>query len=209
MLVRVWNELMLELSASINWRTSLVPAPAVIPAPVAYSNVVAFKTLVFGFQNRWHCSAVGCRWSCALRCAGGSVPRWSASVDCWGQVPIVLGSGTADKCPSGRVRWCLGEQCLVVWLWGRATSVVPASAGLRSGFVSTMSVPTLVTVSKSERSKRALFLGFGLGFCSNALAWDHAKPCQLCWWWRSQCEVTEGVSTVVREVKFSDHCKTS
>jgi hypothetical protein len=51
MLVRVWNELMLELSASINWRTSLVTAPEVIPAPVAYSNVVEFKTLVFGFQN--------------------------------------------------------------------------------------------------------------------------------------------------------------
>jgi len=33
--------------ASNNWRTSPVPAPAVIPAPVAYYNVVAFKTPVF------------------------------------------------------------------------------------------------------------------------------------------------------------------
>ncbi len=29
-----------------DWRASLVPAAAVIPAPVAYVNVVAVKTLV-------------------------------------------------------------------------------------------------------------------------------------------------------------------
>lgn len=49
MLVRVWNELMLELSASINWRTSLVPAPAVIPAPIAYIKVAIVKKLVVEF----------------------------------------------------------------------------------------------------------------------------------------------------------------
>ena len=32
--------------SSINWRTSLVPAPAVIPAPKAYINVVAVKGFV-------------------------------------------------------------------------------------------------------------------------------------------------------------------
>ena len=32
-----------------NWRASLVPAAAVIPAPVAYTNVVAVKKLVVGF----------------------------------------------------------------------------------------------------------------------------------------------------------------
>ena len=31
-----------------NWRASLVPAAAVIPAPVAYTKVVAVKTLVVG-----------------------------------------------------------------------------------------------------------------------------------------------------------------
>ena len=31
-----------------NWRASLVPAAAVIPAPVAYVNVVAVKKLVVG-----------------------------------------------------------------------------------------------------------------------------------------------------------------
>jgi hypothetical protein len=33
-----------------NWRTSLVPAPAVIPAPIAYIKVVAVKKLVVGFE---------------------------------------------------------------------------------------------------------------------------------------------------------------
>ena len=32
--------------ASNNWRASLVPAAAVIPAPIAYIKVVAVKTLV-------------------------------------------------------------------------------------------------------------------------------------------------------------------
>ena len=33
----------------IYWRASLVPAAAVIPAPIAYIKVVAVKTLVVGF----------------------------------------------------------------------------------------------------------------------------------------------------------------
>ena len=36
----------------IYWRTSLVPAVVVIPAPVAYIKVVAVKRLIVGF--RWH-----------------------------------------------------------------------------------------------------------------------------------------------------------
>jgi hypothetical protein len=32
-----------------HWRASLVPAAAVIPAPIAYANVVAVKKLVVGF----------------------------------------------------------------------------------------------------------------------------------------------------------------
>jgi hypothetical protein len=35
---------------SINWRASLVPAAAVIPAPRAYINVVAVKKPVVGFE---------------------------------------------------------------------------------------------------------------------------------------------------------------
>ena len=33
---------------SIDWRASLVPAAAVIPAPIAYIKIVAVKTLVVG-----------------------------------------------------------------------------------------------------------------------------------------------------------------
>ena len=45
-----WNEWILNLSISINWRASLVPAAAVIPATLAYIKVVAVKKLVVGFM---------------------------------------------------------------------------------------------------------------------------------------------------------------
>jgi hypothetical protein len=41
-----WNEYKLKLLASNDWRASLVPAAAVIPAPIAYIKVVAVKKLV-------------------------------------------------------------------------------------------------------------------------------------------------------------------
>ena len=44
-----WNEKNLNLFSTINWRASLVPAAAVIPAPIAYINVVAVKKLVVEF----------------------------------------------------------------------------------------------------------------------------------------------------------------
>jgi hypothetical protein len=44
-----WNELNLNPFMSNNWRASLVPAAAVIPAPIAYIKVVAVKKLVVGF----------------------------------------------------------------------------------------------------------------------------------------------------------------
>ena len=44
-----WNENHLNLFSTINWRASLVPAAAVIPAPIAYIKVVAVKKLVVGF----------------------------------------------------------------------------------------------------------------------------------------------------------------
>ena len=39
-------------SVSTDWRASLVPAAAVIPAPIAYIKVVAVKKLVVGFLLR-------------------------------------------------------------------------------------------------------------------------------------------------------------
>ncbi len=44
-----WNENDLNPLSRINWRASLVPAAAVIPAPIAYIKVVAVKKLVVGF----------------------------------------------------------------------------------------------------------------------------------------------------------------
>ena len=41
-----WNENNLNRLSSNNWRASLVPAAAVIPAPIAYIKVVAVKKLV-------------------------------------------------------------------------------------------------------------------------------------------------------------------
>ena len=51
-----WNDSNLKSSRRINWRASLVPAAAVIPAPKGYINVVAVKKLVVEFRE-------GCRWS--------------------------------------------------------------------------------------------------------------------------------------------------
>ena len=46
-----WNENNLKYLSRNNWRASLVPAAAVIPAPIAYIKVVAVKKLVVGFQG--------------------------------------------------------------------------------------------------------------------------------------------------------------
>jgi len=43
-----WNEYNVNILTSNNWRASLVPAAAVIPAPKAYIKVVAVKKLVVG-----------------------------------------------------------------------------------------------------------------------------------------------------------------
>jgi hypothetical protein len=41
-----WNEKNVKDFTRNDWRASLVPAAAVIPAPIAYIKVVAVKTLV-------------------------------------------------------------------------------------------------------------------------------------------------------------------
>ena len=46
-----WNEYNLNPLTRIHWRASLVPAAAVIPAPIAYIKVVAVKKLVVGFRS--------------------------------------------------------------------------------------------------------------------------------------------------------------
>jgi len=68
---------------SINWRASLVPAAAVIPAPRAYTNIAAVKTLVVCLRA-------------AGLLGGQSLPRWAPVFGpwvpprwCWTQPPVV------------------------------------------------------------------------------------------------------------------------
>ena len=49
--LRDYKEFNLNLLANKNWRTSLVQAVAVIPAPIAYIKVVAVKKLVVEILN--------------------------------------------------------------------------------------------------------------------------------------------------------------
>ena len=44
-----WNENNLNPLSRINWRASLVPAAAVIPAPQVYIYIAEVKKLVVGF----------------------------------------------------------------------------------------------------------------------------------------------------------------
>ena len=50
-MLRNWNEYNLNLLTRTHWRASLVPAAAVIPAPIAYIKVVAVKKLVVGLPG--------------------------------------------------------------------------------------------------------------------------------------------------------------
>ena len=51
-LVSDWNERTAKMCGSNNWRASLVPAAAVIPAPRVYTKAVAVKKLVVNFIMR-------------------------------------------------------------------------------------------------------------------------------------------------------------
>jgi hypothetical protein len=54
------NESNLHPFTRINWRASLVPAAAVIPAPIAYIKVVAVKKLVVGLLGGCQCPPCAC-----------------------------------------------------------------------------------------------------------------------------------------------------
>jgi hypothetical protein len=54
-----WNENDANILSRINWRASLVPAAAVIPAPIAYIKVVAVKKLVVEFLVEPSCPSLG------------------------------------------------------------------------------------------------------------------------------------------------------
>ena len=63
-----WNEYNLNPLTRNNWRASLVPAAAVIPAPIAYIKVVAVKKLVVEFWVWTHGLPIG-----MLLCLSGSI----------------------------------------------------------------------------------------------------------------------------------------
>ncbi len=48
-----WNELSLNPLMRIKWRVSLVPAVAVIPAPLAYVKIVAVKMFEVDYCPVW------------------------------------------------------------------------------------------------------------------------------------------------------------
>ncbi len=76
-----WNENNLNPLSSINWRASLVPAAAVIPAPIAYIKVVAVKKLVVGFV------AFACGPSFLSVFASVAILGWNQcgiKLSCWG-----------------------------------------------------------------------------------------------------------------------------
>jgi len=75
---------------SINWRASLVPAAAVIPAPMAYTNIAAVKTLVVDLR------AWGCRAARADGPKGGLASPDGLSV---------VGTQPPAGCPRARRTW--------------------------------------------------------------------------------------------------------
>ena len=79
-----WNEYNLNPLTRINWRASLVPAAAVIPAPIAYIKVVAVKKLVVEFLVR---APVGPPHGCALS-AGHPCAERAPGLHC----PVLVGS---------------------------------------------------------------------------------------------------------------------
>ena len=67
-----WNEYNLNPLTRNNWRASLVPAAAVIPAPIAYIKVVAVKKLVVGFLGMSCGPLVSVCTACLVLSSGGS-----------------------------------------------------------------------------------------------------------------------------------------
>jgi hypothetical protein len=76
-----WNEYNLNLLTRTNWRASLVPAAAVIPAPIAYIKVVAVKTSVVEF---WLGSVPGVlHWAFGLHALPSCKDAVSYGADCF------------------------------------------------------------------------------------------------------------------------------
>ena len=131
----VCNEPPLNVRMSSNWRASLVPAAAVIPAPIAYTNVVAVKKLVVEPSTR------GC--GQGPRCTGGTACALRGRGRPVGVAPAAKGLGsTALATASAGLLACKGRPRFLPL---RGTHPTRATVAVRA-----------VTVSKSTRSKQAL-----------------------------------------------------
>ncbi len=76
-----WNENNLNPLSRINWRASLVPAAAVIPAPIAYIKVVAVKAR---------------SWICGVRRVPGTCCLSNLSLPSLGGICVALGCRAGD-----------------------------------------------------------------------------------------------------------------
>uniref|UniRef100_A0A2M4CHQ7 Putative gk26737 rrna n=1 Tax=Anopheles darlingi TaxID=43151 RepID=A0A2M4CHQ7_ANODA len=94
-----WNELSINPSARIKWRASLVPAAAVIPAPLAYIKIVAVKT--FEVDS---CPTQAGPWRLVTQCgaSGASGFRLRLTIQC---------AWAATLCPRVRLAVASGPQC--------------------------------------------------------------------------------------------------
>jgi hypothetical protein len=95
-----WNEYNLNLLTSNNWRASLVPAAAVIPAPIAYIKVAAVKKLVVGLLEP------GCRSASRHVLAAGSFCSKATGALHW--VAAEFGTFTLKKLECSKQAFWLG-----------------------------------------------------------------------------------------------------
>ncbi len=87
----------------INWRASLVPAAAVIPAPIGYIKVVAVKKLVVVFLVDWCLLPIGANWFvvgrlpfCGFKWScGGLLYHMVAPLRHWEQIGVLKAGFTA------------------------------------------------------------------------------------------------------------------
>ena len=121
---RRWNEYNLNPLTSNNWRTSLVPAPAVIPAPIAYIKVVAVKKLVVGSRDahfKRPCHRVKPVAALALRARSVGAPQRAIGVSTgppvpsfWIPVPAIDLVGTSQGASRVKSGWSLGPRSFTV-----------------------------------------------------------------------------------------------
>ena len=93
-----WNGHNPNSCASNNWRASLVPAAAVIPAPRVYTKVVAVKKLVVNF---WGFVKIGFPKGKLLGSGVQHQEGWSSELVIWGKTQVI------DSSTNAQIPYCL------------------------------------------------------------------------------------------------------